>query len=77
MTQELGLGPVCSLWENGDARAREAAVPGVKEKQTQPNAALLMWCLAVSQPLPWWWSGTEKAGQAGRLPYLLYNASLG
>lgn len=64
MTQALGLHPVCSLWEKGDGKAREAAIHGVKEKQTQPSPALLLWCLALSQPLPWWWGGTEKAGQA-------------
>lgn len=66
-----------ALWHNGDGKAGKAAVPRVKEKQTQPSPAPLPWRLAVSQPLPRWSGGTEKAGQAGLPLYLSYDASLG
>lgn len=72
MTQELGLGLVCPLWENGVGKTRGL----VKEEQEQPGPSPAS-CPARSQPSvlrPPPWGGMGKAGLS---LYSCYDASSG
>ena len=61
---------VFSLWENGDGKARKAAVPGVKEKQMQPSPIplpVMFGCVSATATVV----GRDREGWASQAPSVL------